>query len=94
MRFTYENPELMAPLIKAAFEALDDNQIVVVREPWRWKRVTEPASPDIDDRQEKYHVIPNAYESFCIGSICEANGWHLVHDFNHFAIVQTDQTHE
>lgn len=86
--WTYEDAELMAPLIAAAFRLLVDDQILVVREPWRWKRVTEPASSDIDDRQAKYPVIPNAYESQSIETVCESNGWKLVHDFHHFAIVE------
>jgi hypothetical protein len=78
---TYESPSTMAPMIKAARSICERDQVVIWREPFRWK---SPAG----------HVISNAYESFSAAGICEERHWGLVHDFNHLAVVQVQPDHE
>lgn len=72
---TYENRELMMPLVEAAKRLCKPGEFVIWRGPFRWRKGEED-------------IIPNCYEMFSLESVCLQAGFTPVHDFNHFAIVR------
>ncbi len=61
-------------LIEKAIRVSGD-EFVIVRRPFRWKKNGQ--------------VIPNAYESFRLETVCEDNHWKIVETYGgHIAIVK------
>lgn len=70
----YECRPVMDQLVEALREQCADGEFVIQRRPFRWHT---------DDG-----VISNGYEMFGLEQIANDNGWEIVYDFRHAAIVK------
>ena len=82
---THENIFIMEPLIKELWFKLEtSHQFIIYRSPYRWKILDAIDKPLVDSGT----VINHGYEYIPLVHIAEMNDWMVVHDFNHFGIVQ------
>lgn len=80
---TYERPGLVLAVVAALGDFVGENEWLIWREPFRWKRWSTG-----EEGAQVPTVIRNAYESYGLKRVCEDNRWSIVHDFGHVAVVR------
>jgi hypothetical protein len=73
---TYQHYAAMKLVREAARLIAKPGERVIYRDAFRWKR------------DETDAVMPNHYEMFSLAGLAADNGYEIVHDFNHVAVIR------